>query len=89
MNRITLISKGKMNHDWTSRRTSDAGQLSMKDFAHAFIKTYDIPQLAPSENQQFLTYRDADHGWEVDMYPDKSFKVYAVTTASQQAKNFN
>jgi hypothetical protein len=67
----------------------NAGQMAAKDFAQTFIDAYDIPQLAPSEDQHFLTYRDADHGWAVDLFPDESFKVYAITTASAQAKSFN
>lgn len=67
----------------------NAGQMSAKDFAQTFIDAYSIPRLDPSENQQYLTYRDADRGWVVDLFPDKSFKVYAVATASQQTKSFN
>ncbi|MGJ0528297.1 hypothetical protein ACR42A_32510 [Burkholderia gladioli] len=67
----------------------NAGQMSTKDFAQTFIDTYSIPRLDPSENQQYMTYRDPDHGWAVDLFQDKSFKVYAVATAGQQAKSFN
>lgn len=66
-----------------------AGRMSAKDFAQTFIDAYSIPRLDPSENQQYLTYRDADRGWAVDLFPDKSFKVYWVATANQQAKSFN
>lgn len=67
----------------------NAGQMSAKDFAQTFIDAYSIPRLDPSENQQYMTYRDPDHGWAVDLFQDKSFKVYAVATASQQTKSFN
>jgi hypothetical protein len=67
----------------------NAGQMSAKDFAQTFIDAYSIPRLDPSENQQYMTYRDSDHGWAVDLFQDKSFKVYAVATANQQAKSFN
>jgi len=67
----------------------NTGQMSAKDFAQTFIDAYSIPRLDPSENRQFLTYRDVDHGWAVDLFSDKSFAVYAIATANQQAKSFN
>ncbi|WP_186110801.1 hypothetical protein [Burkholderia gladioli] len=67
----------------------NVAQTSTKDFAQTFINAYNIPHLDPSENQQFMTYHDPNHGWAVDLFQDKSFKVYAVATASQQAKSFN
>jgi hypothetical protein len=48
----------------------NAGQVSLKDFtgAQGFVGAYGLRGLEPSGNQQFLTYRDADHGWELDLY---------------------
>ncbi|PTR03792.1 hypothetical protein C8K18_101258 [Paraburkholderia sp. GV068] len=66
-----------------------ADKMSGKDFAQTFIDAYSIPRLEPSENQQYLTYRDTDHGWALDLYQDKSFRVYAITTAAAQSKSFN
>ncbi|CAB3768607.1 hypothetical protein [Paraburkholderia solisilvae] len=67
----------------------NAGGMPLADFAKAFVNAYGIPRLAPSSDQRFLTYRDADGGWEVDLYPDHSFTVRTVDTPRQQTKNFN
>jgi hypothetical protein len=46
----------------------NASQVSLKDFAQGFVGAYGLRGLEPSGNQQFLTYRDADHGRELDLY---------------------
>jgi hypothetical protein len=67
----------------------NAGGMPLTDFAKAFIDAYGIPRLAPSNDQRFLTYRDTEGGWEIDLYPDHSFTVRTVDTPQQQTKNFN
>lgn len=68
------------------------GQMPFNDFAQNFTKAYNIPRMDPAQDNpalsQYLRYRD-DSGWEVGVYPDNTFYVKSVATASQQAKSFN
>lgn len=68
------------------------GQMPFNDFTQNFMKAYNIPRMDPAQDNpalsQYLRYRD-DSGWEVGIYPDNTFYVKGVATASQQAKSFN
>lgn len=68
------------------------GQMPFNDFAQNFMKAYNIPRMDPAQDNpalsQYLRYRD-DSGWEAGIYPDNTFYVRSVVTASQQAKSFN
>jgi hypothetical protein len=68
------------------------GQMPFNDFTQNFMKAYNIPRMDPAQDDpalsQYLRYRD-DRGWEVGIYPDNTFYVKGVATASQQAKSFN
>jgi len=68
------------------------GGMSFNDFTSNFMKAYDIPRMDPAQDNpmfsQYLRYRD-DSGWEAGIYPDNTFYVKSVATASQQAKSFN
>lgn len=68
------------------------GQMPFNDFTQNFMKAYNIPRMDPAQDNpalsQYLRYRD-DSGWEAGIYPDNTFYVKSVATASQQAKSFN
>ncbi|MCA8088982.1 hypothetical protein [Burkholderia cenocepacia] len=68
------------------------GQMPFNDFTQNFMKAYNIPRMDPAQDNpalsQYLRYRD-DSGWEIGIYPDNTFYVKSVVTASQQAKSFN
>ncbi|MCX4166315.1 MULTISPECIES: hypothetical protein [Paraburkholderia] len=68
------------------------GQMPFNDFVQNFMKAYDIGHMDPAQDNpmfsQYLRYRD-DSGWEAGIYPDNTFYVKSIATASQQAKSFN
>lgn len=68
------------------------GQMPFNDFTQNFMKAYSIPRMDAAQDNpalsQYLRYRD-DSGWEAGIYPDNTFYVKSVATASQQAKSFN
>ncbi|WP_027798859.1 hypothetical protein [Paraburkholderia dilworthii] len=68
------------------------GRMSFNDFTNNFMNAYGIARMEPAQDNpmfsQYLRYRD-DSGWEAGIYPDNTFYVKSVATASQQAKSFN
>lgn len=68
------------------------GRMSFNDFTNNFMTAYAVPRMDPAQDDpsfsQYLKYRD-DSGWEVGIYPDNTFYVKSLPTASQQAKSFN
>jgi len=68
------------------------GRMSFNDFTNNFMNAYGIARMEPAQDNpmfsQYLRYRD-DSGWEAGIYPDNTFYVRSVATASQQAKSFN
>jgi hypothetical protein len=68
------------------------GRMPFKDFTQNFMDAYGIPRMDPAQDNpmfsQYLRYRDAS-GWETGIYPDNTFYLKAIATATQQAKSFN
>lgn len=67
----------------------NATNLSLAEFAQAFIDAYGIPKLDTAADGESLQFTDRDNGWQLTIAPDKELHLEVVDTASQQAKNFN